>query len=240
MTAAATDIRSLISEEIQVPPRRSLADEAADALRDLILLEKLAPGTPVPERELAAGLGISRTPLKEALRILESEGLVEFGPTRRLSVANPSLEELEQHISVLGALEALAGETACRLAADEEIAAIGEIHSKLLRLPADVPELDFFRLDMEFHAAIVSSSGNAPLGKTHQQYNARLWRARFLSSRQTDRRANTLEEHCAIFDALSGRNAQETSHALRNHFRSTISNISRIHSGHAVRNSQVG
>ena len=228
MSGPVFDIKSLISEEAQVPPRRNLSTEAADALRDLILLEKLAPGTPVPERDVAAGLGISRTPLKEALRILENEGLIEYGPTRRPRVANPSIEELSQYISVLGALEALAGETACKLATDEEIIAIGAINSRLLGLPRTVTDLEFFRLDMEFHGAIVTAARNAPLGQTHRQYNARLWRARFMSSRQSDRRANTLAEHCAIVEALSARDSRRTANALRNHLKSTIRNISRI------------
>ncbi|MCE2523533.1 MAG: GntR family transcriptional regulator [Rhodobacteraceae bacterium] len=228
MSGPVFDIKSLISEEAQVPPRRNLSTEAADALRDLILLEKLAPGTPVPERDVAAGLGISRTPLKEALRILENEGLIEYGPTRRPRVANPSIEELSQYISVLGALEALAGETACKLATDEEIIAIGAINSRLLGLPRAVTDLEFFRLDMEFHGAIVTAARNAPLGQTHRQYNARLWRARFMSSRQSDRRANTLAEHCAIVEALSARDSRRTANALRNHLKSTIRNISRI------------
>ena len=71
MSKAPPNIVSILSEAGQVPERRSLSSEAADALRELILLEKLAPGTPVPERDLAEGLGISRTPLKDALRILE-------------------------------------------------------------------------------------------------------------------------------------------------------------------------
>ena len=83
---------SIVSKGASVPERRSLSAEAADTLRELILLEKLAPGTPVPERDLAEGLGISRTPLKDALRILETEGLIEYGPTRRPRIADPSLE----------------------------------------------------------------------------------------------------------------------------------------------------
>ena len=228
MSMPDLDIRSLISEEAQVPPRRNLSTEAADALRDLILLEKLAPGTPVPERDLAEGLGISRTPLKEALRILENEGLIDYSPTRRPRVANPSIEELSQYISVLGALEALAGEIACKLATDEEVEAIGEMNSRLMKLPESETDLEFFRLDMEFHRAIISAARNSPLGQTHRQYNARLWRARFMSSRQIDRRANTLAEHCAVVEALEARDSQGTANALRTHLKSTIRNISRL------------
>ncbi len=231
MGGSGQDIRTLVSRETRVPPRRSLAEEAADALRDLILVEKLAPGTPVRERDLAAGLGISRTPLKEALRILEFEGLIEFGPTRRPRVANPSLEELSQNITVLGALEGLAGETACSLAPDEEIAGIGQINDRLNALSENVQDLEFFRLDMAFHDAIVSASNNSALAATHRQFNAKLWRARFMSSRQVDRRANTLAEHCTIVDALLARKPRKTATALRDHLRSTIRNITRSLAG---------
>ena len=214
-------------EDVQIAPRRSLAEEAADRLRELILLEQLAPGTPVPERDLSEALGISRTPLKDALRILEMEGLVDYGPTRRPKVADPSLEELEQNIMVLGALEALAGEIACSVATDEELAAIRDLAERM-EAGAGAP-LAFFHLDMALHTAIVAATRNAPLAETHRQYNARLWRARFMSSRQIDRRDNTLAEHGRIVAALMARDAAATSAALRDHLRSTIDNITRLH-----------
>lgn len=213
-------------EDVQIAPRRSLADEAADKLREAILLEQLAPGTPVPERELSEAMGISRTPLKDALRILEVEGLVEYGPTRRPRVANPSLETLRDNISVLGALEALAGELACAMATDEDLAIIAD-HARRMDAEGGDP-LEFFNKDMAFHSAIVAAARNAPLAETHRQYNARLWRARFMSSRQIDRRANTQAEHARIVNALLARDAATTSQALRAHLRSTIENIARL------------
>ena len=70
-----TDFKTLLADGPAVAPRRSLASEAADVLREMILLEKLTPGLPVPERDLAEALGISRTPLKEALLILKNQYL---------------------------------------------------------------------------------------------------------------------------------------------------------------------
>ena len=109
MSSARTDFKTLLADGPAVAPRRSLASEAADVLREMILLEKLTPGLPVPERDLAEALGISRTPLKEALLILKSEGLIVHSATRRSSVADPSLEEVSENLIVLGVLEALAG-----------------------------------------------------------------------------------------------------------------------------------
>lgn len=227
-----------LKEEGGVRPRRTLAEEAADNLREFILLGKLEPGTAIPERDLAEALGVSRTPLREALRILEIEGLVEYSATRRPRVADPSLHELTQYISVLGALEALAGETACREATMAEIAEIVRLGARMVEGSDKLKPLEFFRLDMQFHAAIVEASRNEPLIETHRQYNARLWRARFLSSQQVDRRDNTLAQHAEITDALQKRDAKATRRALRDHLKSTIANIARIRSDQASKNSE--
>jgi DNA-binding GntR family transcriptional regulator len=93
-------------------PRKSLAKEAAEALRELILLEKLNPVTTVPESHLASVFGISRTPLREAPKILEHEELLEYSLTRRPFVASSSLLALADVIKAIGDLEALAGELA--------------------------------------------------------------------------------------------------------------------------------
>ncbi len=225
-----------LKEEGVVKPRRTLAEEAADTLREFILLEKLTPGTAIPERDLAEALGVSRTPLREALRLLEVEGLVEYSATRRPRVADPSLHELTQYISVLGALEALAGEAACAEATDTEIKEICRLGEEMANNTAKLTALQFFQLDMKFHAAIVEASRNEPLIETHRQYNARLWRARFLSSQQVDRRDNTLNQHGQISDALSIRDAMATRRALRDHLKSTITNIAGIRQEQAATN----
>ena len=224
----SSDWLEALKQQGGVRPRKTLAEEAADNLRELILLGKLAPGTAIPERDLAEALGVSRTPLREALRLLEVEGLIEYSATRRPHVADPSLHELTQYISVLGALEALAGETACRDATMAEIADIVRLGARMAEGSDTLAPLEFFRLDMQFHAAIVEASRNEPLIETHRQYNARLWRARFLSSQQVDRRDNTLAQYADITEALQKRDASATRRALRDHLKSTIENIARI------------
>lgn len=224
-----SDWLETLANEGGVKPRQTLAEEAAETLREFILLGKLEPGIAVPERDLATALGVSRTPLREALRLLEVEGLVEYSATRRPRVADPSLEELTQNILVLGALEGLAGEVACAQAKDAEIAHILWLENDLAEKSKDLDSLTFFQLDMQFHAAIVEASRNEPLIETHRQYNARLWRARFLSSQQVDRRDNTLAQHAQITAALIKRDAMATRRALREHLQSTNTNIARIH-----------
>lgn len=216
---------SELREFSTIGPRRSLAEEAADTLREFILLGKLEAGQPVPERDLATALGISRTPLKEALRILETEGLVTYSATRRPSVANPTLEELGENLAVIGVLEALAGELACARAKDEEIAAVAGLCERMIKAPDDIDPLDFFRWDMDFHQAIVDAARNAPLRETHKKFNARLWRARFISSKFRAGRDSTLGQHEDIVAALQSRNARETAHHLRVHLETAVKNI---------------
>ena len=125
LTSLVTDEDSKLSQ------RRSLSTETADKLRELILLEKLPPGMHIPERDLSEALGISRTPMREALRILEAEGLVDHTPTRRSRVANPSVEELSQSMKVLATLEALGGELACTHADEAQLEAISDLNRRM-------------------------------------------------------------------------------------------------------------
>ncbi len=214
-----------LREFVEFKPRQSLASEAADNLREFIMLGRLAPGMPVRERDLAEVFGISRTPLKEALRILEAEGLIVYGPTRRPRVADPSLSEINDWLRVQGALEALAGELACAVATDAQLAKIEQINTAIKEARDTEGELEAFRMDMRFHEAIVAASGNEALAETHGTYNARLWRVRFLSSQRGINPEATRQEHLAIVQALIARDPAAARRALRNHLRTAETNI---------------
>ena len=205
--------------------RSSLAEAAAASLREWILLERLPAGLALNERKLAEVLGISRTPVREAIRQLQSEGLVEVSPTRRPRVADPSMTTLSQWLMVQGALEGLAGEQACRLASDAELAAIASIQDRMIGLVGCGDRMQVFQLDMEFHRTIVAAAHNPPLQETHEQYNARLWRARFISSQRRANRATQMRKHQDIVDALQNRDAATAAAALRAHLLNAVSNI---------------
>lgn len=209
--------------------RKRLGDQIADVLRKQILLGEMAPGSNIPERETAMALGVSRTPLREALVILEGEGLILMAPARSPIVANPTPDDLIQLLLVQSALEALAGECACEKITADEFSAIDEMHQKMVATADETESLVFFNNDMAFHEAIVAATKNKPLIKTHKQYNSRLWRARFMSSRRrVKRRSLTLSEHSAIVEGLRMHDKEKTSSALEEHLRTAIKNISSI------------
>ncbi|GAB5469228.1 MAG: GntR family transcriptional regulator [Rhodospirillales bacterium] len=209
--------------------RDTLAARVADRLRDWILVERLKPGAILTERELAELAGVSRTPMREALRILAGEGLVEMVPNRRPRVADPTLEQLLALLDVLAALEALAGEKAALFITPEEIATLEEIIEALAHFPDDGEALAYFRLDMTFHRSIVKASNNPALVKTHQQYNAAVFRARFLSTRWETRRPLMQDQHSSILGALKRKDGAAASAEMREHLMQLKRNITDLY-----------
>src|SRR5215467_2278094 len=121
-----------MSDQVTIAPRRVLHDEIASAIRTMIAHGKLCPGARVPEQALCARFGVSRTPLREALKVLSAEGLVRLLPNRGAVVERPTRREVEEMISILGVLEALAGELACARIDDCSIAHIQAMHERMV------------------------------------------------------------------------------------------------------------
>jgi len=213
------------------PPRAS--DEAdltrptalARRLRREILTGALPPGSPIKERDHAERLGVSRTPLREAVRMLAQEGLVILRPLRSPIVADPGLEESLDEIAVLRRLELFGGELACAHATAEEVARIGRLAGAVARDHAQGDRLDVFDIDMKMHRAIVAAGHNAALARTHGEYLARLWRIRFLSaSRRTDA-PRVLADHGGMVAALESRDAKAMQRHIDSHFDGLVRNV---------------
>lgn len=217
-------LKDLVGGSLAAERPKSLAEQSADKLRELILLEKLPAGLPLNERELSELLGTSRTPVRDAIRLLEVEGLVDY-IDGRLRVADPSMEILSHWLMIQSALEGLAGEQACENATDAELAHVADLQAQMIELAEQEDDFRRFELDMEFHNAIVAAAHNPPLIETHNQYNTRLWRARYVSSQRQSNRIQQMDKHQGIVDALLARDATTASAALIGHLRNAIANI---------------
>lgn len=212
-----------------VPP--SLPERIAHRLRRDILRGDLPPGATIKERERAAALGVSRTPLREAIRILAREGLVVLRPARSPLVADPSLKEVTDAIAVLIALEVLSGRLACRVAPEVDLARITAVQAQMAADHGRVDALDLFETDMAFHRAIAAASGNEALAETHAAYLARLWRARYLSARQAQSRERVLRQHGEIVAALVARDPERAADAIEAHLRHLADNVAAVFRG---------
>ncbi len=199
----------------------------AARLRREILTGALPPGSALKERDNAQRLGVSRTPLREAVRILGQEGLVTLRPLRSPIVADPSLREVLDEIAVLRQLEIFSGRLACENATEAEIEAIAAMAVDIAAQHAGGDKLDVFDQDMRMHTAIADAAHNAALGRTYREYLARLWRIRFLSARERADAPRVLADHEEMIAALRSRDPDRISAAIGSHLDGLVRNITR-------------
>ena len=105
--------------------------DVVSGIRDLIIKGELAPGSRVPERVLCEKFGVSRTPLREALKVLASEGLIDLLPNRGARIVDLTEDDIEEMFQVMGALESLAGELAARKITEEDLAELRALHYQM-------------------------------------------------------------------------------------------------------------
>ena len=196
---------------------RLLVEEVVERLRDLIIQGELAPGVKLNERVLCERLRTSRTPVREAIKYLASEGLVELLPNRGAIVTPVTPTTVREMFVVLGALEALAGELACANASDADIAEIRALHYQMLAHHARGELAPYFRCNQEIHLRLVGCSGNATLVNTYRALNGHVRRARYMANLSHERWDHAVQEHQQILDALARRDSTALPSLLRSH-----------------------
>ena len=203
----------------------SLHDELVERLRELIVESELEPGARVPERELCERFAVSRTPLREALKVLASEGLLELLPRRGARVARLTAADLDEMFPVMGTLEALAGELACARITEAEMAEVRALHYQMV-LHATRGELpEYFRLNQRIHEAIMAAARNPTLARLYRGLAGRVRRARYLANMSKARWDQAVAEHEAILAALEKRDGAALGRVLKAHLRNKCETV---------------
>lgn len=217
----------MTAEQLDAPiiPRRPLHQEATDRLRDLIVQGSLAPGSRLNERLLTAQLGVSRTPLREAFKVLATEGLVELLPNRGAIVSAIDPVRVAETLAVMGALEALAGELACAHASDGQVNEIRSLHQEMLANHARGDLAGYFKFNQAIHLKIVKYSGNAVLTQTYRHLNANVRRARYMANLSQERWDAAVREHGEILEALARRDVARIRVLLAEHLAHKLASV---------------
>jgi DNA-binding GntR family transcriptional regulator len=197
--------------------RVSLHDAIVTRLRDMIIEGELPPGARIHETQMGQRLGVSRTPLREAIKFLASEGLVELVPARGAIVRQFSAKDLKDMLLVLKTLEVLAGGIACASATDEQIAHVRSLHDEMLRHYRERRRMEYYKLNQSIHSAIVALSDNEPLVFTHGMLQGRLKRMRFVGHQGEENWAKAVAEHEEMIAALEVRDAVRLSEIIERH-----------------------
>src|SRR5690242_11513706 len=178
--------------------RTNLHAEVTTRLRDLIVEGLLPPGARLNERVLCEQLRVSRTPLREALKVLAAEGLAELMPNRGAMVTPISIAEIDHVFEVLGPLEGLAGELACARISDEQVAQIRALHFEMLLHYDRGDRAEYFRCNQAIHHGINRAVGNPVLQASYAALNARVRRARYFANMTQERWDQAVAEHGQI------------------------------------------
>lgn len=196
-----------------------LHEEVVARVRMMLLEGEITPGARIPERELCEQLKISRTPLREALKVLAAEGLVQLLPNRGSRAARLTEKDVRDLFEVCQGLEALAGELACERIGDAEVDEIATAHAAMVQHYHAGDLIQYYRCNRAIHEAIVAAAQNPALSGLYESVTARIRRARYFTPMTPPRWALAVQEHEAILNALRRRDGVGLSHILRTHMR---------------------
>ncbi|MGI9401185.1 MAG: GntR family transcriptional regulator, partial [Rhizobiaceae bacterium] len=199
--------------------RKSLHQELVDRLQLLIISNRLEPGTKVPEKQLCEQFGVSRTPLREALKVLATDGLVRLEQNRGAWVTKITASEVEEVFPILGALEALSGELACKNISESEIRNIAKLHEQLLASFRNRNLDTYFKVNQKIHRAIMLAARNETLANYWQALTVRMQRARYLANMSDNRWADAVNEHEKIMHYLQQRDGKRLAATLKQHMK---------------------
>ena len=195
----------------------SLHDEVAAQLRDRIFAGELMPGTFLDEARLAEQLSISRTPLREALKVLTAEGLVRHEPRRGCFVNEVTAQDLDEIFPVIALLEGRCAYEAARNASDAELHELDALHERLVRHAKARRINDYYATNHIIHEAIIQLADNKWLAQVIGDLRKILKLARLQQLHAPGRLDQSLSEHLAVFAALKARDSEGADAAMRTH-----------------------
>jgi DNA-binding GntR family transcriptional regulator len=208
-----------------VVERKTLHGQLASHLRDMIMEAVFKPGEKIQEQDLCDRFGVSRTPIREALRVLAAEGLLTLTPNRGARIASSTVEEIEELYPMIGALEGLAGELACSRITDAEINRIEELHQRMVAHYQKGEFLASKKLNQQIHEAIFEAAGNAALTTQYRNLMIRTHSIRYFVRKSPERWREAIDDHEKIIRALRARDGLRLGQILREHLQHKVGMI---------------
>ena len=208
----------------------ALYERVAEQLRNRIFAHELVPGTWIDEQALALQYGISRTPMREALKVLAAEGLVELRPRRGCYVTELSEHDLDDIFPVIALLEGRSAFEATQKAGSTDLAQLRAVHQRLERHAAAANTDAFFETNQEFHQLIQQLAGNRWLSQLIDETRKMIKLTRRDSLRLEGRLKQSLAEHRAILKAIEARDANGAGSLMQSHLLSGRAALAKLKS----------
>lgn len=206
-----------MTAEVISIPRAALHEQVAQRLRQMLVEGRIAPGAKLNERELSELLNVSRTPLREAIKMLAAEGLVELLPNRGAIAVSLTEADVMNTFEVMAGLESLSGELAAQRITPQELAEIQAMQFEMMAAYTRRDLSTYYTLNSRIHAAINAAAKNPVLGTVYQQVNARLQALRFRSNQDGEKWRQAVKEHEKMIEALAARDGAAMREVLLTH-----------------------
>lgn len=191
--------------------------KVADMLRNLIMTGKLKEGDKINENELCESLGISKTPLREALRVLSVEGLIRLVPHRGSFVTKPTFEEIEEMFGVMSLLEGFCAHEACAKMTSRDFAKLEKLHAKLEACYVNHDQEQYIRINNQYHSLVQKIAGNRTLNQIVDGLRKKILLYRFQSLNLTNRFEHSIREHRDLLEAFRQRDHARAEALMKNH-----------------------
>jgi DNA-binding GntR family transcriptional regulator len=208
-----------MTAEVISIPRAALHEQVAQRLRQMLVEGGIPPGAKLNERELAELLQVSRTPLREAIKMLAAEGLVELVPNRGAIALALGEADVLNTFEVMAGLEAQSGELAAERITDAELAEIQAMHFEMLAAYTRQDLSAYYSINNRIHRAINAAAKNPVLSAVYEQVNARLQALRFRSNQDGEKWKRAVKEHETMIEALAARDPAAMRAVLLTHLR---------------------
>jgi DNA-binding GntR family transcriptional regulator len=199
--------------------------QVAARLRTLLIEGRIAPGAKLNERVLSEHLHVSRTPLREAIKLMAVEGLVDLLPNRGAVAVQLTPTDIAHSFEVLAGLEAMAGRMAAQRITAAALAELRALHFEMLAAHARRDLSGYYRLNAQIHARINQAANNPVLSTTYARINARVQSLRFRTNQDDTKWQRAVAEHEAMIDALTRRDGDALAHILTEHLRHKLDTV---------------
>lgn len=206
--------------------RRTLHIEVVAKLRDMIIEGQLQAGSRINESELGLRLGVSRTPLREAIKTLAQEGLVELVPSKGAVVRRFTLQDVAHMLDAIKALEQFSVRQACQHASDADIAGVLRLHEAMVAEYRNRNRLSYYKLNQAIHSELVRIGGNPVIAELHETLQARLKRIRYIGNQEPTKWDGAMAEHEEMVKALSARDGKALAEVMGRHMDKTLERVS--------------
>jgi DNA-binding GntR family transcriptional regulator len=202
-----------------------LSQKVYRVLKTEIIKGSLKPGTKLLEGKIAEQTGVSRTPVREALKELAAEGFVKMNPNQAVVVSNASVEDIQEVLQIRGVLEGLAARLAIKMISEEEIKELEKYQKQMEYYTKKDDVLAFSEMDAEFHELILNICGNNKLIQIRKNISDQAHRYRIRSLSIPGRLKYSLKEHQEIVEALKRKNAEQADRLSQKHIENVLANI---------------